>query len=108
MIILCNAYSYSKHFIGASFIRLGIDGIPNALTLYNDDGTIDYTNVTEFSAADYAFLLTYATLPIEGLSVGGNTKIIHRKVGPFAKSWGLGLDLNYSIQIKQNISLEYC
>jgi len=29
---------------------------------------------------------------VPGLSVGANAKIIHRKIGKFARSWGFGLD----------------
>lgn len=86
--------------VGFSFIRLGIDNIPNTLSLYEDDGTLNYSNVTEFSAADYAFIFSYARkLPIaqskglSGVNVGANAKIIHRRVGPFANAWGFGLDL---------------
>lgn len=82
--------------IGLSLIRFGIDQIPNTLTLYESDGTINYDNLREFSAADYAFLLSYAQLlkpGQEGLAIGGNLKVIHRRIGPFASSWGFGADL---------------
>lgn len=87
--------SNRKSRLAASFIRLGIDNIPNTLSLFNDDGTIDYTSIQQFSAADVGVLLSYATniTKIEGLSVGGNVKIINRIVGTFASSWGFGLDL---------------
>lgn len=82
--------------IGISLIRFGIDDIPNTLSLYNSDGTVNFDNVSQFSAADYALLLSYAQ-PLsvkEGrLVVGGNVKVIHRIIGPFANSWGFGLDL---------------
>lgn len=81
--------------IGVSLIRFGIDDIPNTLSLYNSDGTVNFDNVSEFSAADYALLLSYAQpLRVEKgrLVVGGNIKVIHRIIGPFANSWGFGLD----------------
>ena len=82
--------------LGLSMIRFGIDQIPNTLTLYEDDGTINFDNITEFSEADYAFFLSYAQ-PIKTakgkLQVGGNIKVIHRRIGPFATSWGFGADL---------------
>jgi hypothetical protein len=85
-----------------SLIRFGIDEIPNTLSLYNSDGTVNFDNVTEFSAADYAFLISYAQLlnTQKGqLSVGGNIKVIHRRIGPFANAWGFGLDagLRYTL-----------
>lgn len=82
-----------KSALGLSVIRFGVDNIPNTTELIDTDGNINYDRITSFSAADYAFIFSYARkLGIEGLSVGGNFKIIHRKVGDFAKSWGFGLD----------------
>lgn len=82
--------------IGFSIIRFGIDQIPNTLSLYEADGTINFDNVTEFSAADYAFLGTYSRSypkPNGALRLGGNVKVIRRTIGEFANSWGFGLDL---------------
>ena len=82
-----------KSTVGFSAIRFGVDDIPNTTQLIDNEGNIDYDRITTFTAADYAFLFSYARkLTIEGLSVGGNFKVIHRKVGDFAKSWGFGLD----------------
>jgi hypothetical protein len=82
--------------IALSLIRFGIDGIPNTLSLYDSDGTVNYDNIVEFSAADYAFIGSYAQ-PIKikngQLLVGGNIKVVHRRIGPFATSWGFGADL---------------
>ncbi|MCB9245289.1 MAG: PorV/PorQ family protein [Flavobacteriales bacterium] len=79
-----------------SFVRLGIDGIPNTLDLINN-GQIDYDRIREFSAVDYAFLFSYARkTAIEGLSLGGNAKVIHRKAGEFATAWGFGVDVSAS------------
>jgi hypothetical protein len=44
----------------ASFIRLGIDDIPNTLFLVEPDGSLNYNNIQSFSSADYAFLFSYA------------------------------------------------
>ncbi len=87
--------------IGLSLIRFGIDQIPNTLSLYESDGTINFDNVREFSAADYAFLGSYArsfNRPKSTLRVGGNIKVIHRSIGEFAKSYGFGLDLGAQIE----------
>ncbi|MDN3633405.1 hypothetical protein QWY85_01965 [Neolewinella lacunae] len=87
--------------IGVSLIRFGIDNIPNTLSLYEADGTINFDNVTEFSAADYAFLGTYARSYPKAkgtLRVGGNVKVIHRSIGEFASSWGFGLDLGAQLE----------
>lgn len=82
------------HYLGFTFIRFGVDNIPNTLTLYEKDGTINYNNVTTFNAADYAFMLHYAkNFEKLGLSFGVTPKVVHRKIGPFATSWGFGIDL---------------
>lgn len=85
-----------KSAIGFSLIRLGIDQIPNTLNLIGPDGAINYNNITEFSAVDYAFLVSYAreiSLGKKTLAVGGNTKIIRRVIGKFGNAWGFGIDL---------------
>lgn len=76
-----------------SLIRFGVDDIANTLFLYNADGSIDYDNISTFSASDYAFIGSYAsTSPIENLNYGVSAKIVHRTVGTFAHSWGIGVD----------------
>ncbi len=78
---------------GFTFIRFGVDDIPNTTQLIDKDGNVNYDNITSFSAGDYAFLFSYARKSkIEGLSLGGNFKVIYRHVGDFAKAWGFGLD----------------
>jgi hypothetical protein len=85
--------------IGLSVIRFGIDGIPNTLSLYADDGSVNYDKVTKFSAVDYAVLGTYAQ-QLGKLSIGGNVKVVRRTIGSFANSWGFGLDLGAQYQVK--------
>ncbi len=84
-----------KSVAAFSFIRLGVDNIPNTLNLIGPDGTVDYNRVTNFSASDFAGLFSYATEigNIDNLSVGGNIKVIHRSIGSFGKAWGFGADL---------------
>ncbi len=86
-----------------SMIRFGIDQIPNTLSLYESDGSVNFNNLREFSAADYAFLASYAQqLPSNKGQwlVGGNVKVVHRRIGPFATSWGFGLDVG--VQYRNN------
>ncbi len=88
----------SSSVIGITFLRFGVDNIPNTIDLIDNAGNLDYNRITSFSAADQAFLITYARkLKVPGLSLGGNAKIIYRRVGEFGKAWGFGLDagLNY-------------
>lgn len=83
----------SKGTLGFTFLRFGVDDIPNTTQLIDNDGRINYDNITTFSAGDYAFMGSFArNLKIQGLSVGGTVKVIHRRIGDFAKSWGFGLD----------------
>lgn len=90
-----------KSTIGFTGIRFAVDDIPNTTQLIDQQGNVDYTKITTFTAADYAFLFSYARkLKIQGLSVGGNFKIVHRKVGDFAKSWGFGLDGGVQYHLK--------
>jgi hypothetical protein len=94
----------SKRRLALSVVRFGIDEIPNTLTLYESDGSINFDNVSEFSAADYAALLSYAqVLPSKSgqLSVGGNVKVVHRRIGPFAVAWGFGIDLAGHYRVNQ-------
>lgn len=82
----------SNQAIGFSLIRTGVDDIPYTINLLDDDGTVNYDNVSKFSAVDYGMLLTYSRNVVKGLTVGANVKIIRRTAGSFAKSWGFGLD----------------
>jgi len=82
-----------QNSIGLSIIRFGVDDIPNTLELIDKDGNIRYDRIKTFSSADYAFLFSYSKkTKIEGLSYGTSFKIIRRKTGDFASSWGFGLD----------------
>ncbi len=90
-----------KSTVGFSAIRFAVDDIPNTTQLIDQQGNVDYTKITTFTAADYAFLFSYARkLRIKGLSIGGNFKLINRKVGDFAKSWGFGLDAGAQYYVK--------
>lgn len=83
----------SKSAVGFSAIRFAIDNILNTTQLIDNSGNVNYDNIQTFSAADYGFLVSYArTLKKEGLSLGGSFKLIHRKIGDFAHSWGFGVD----------------
>jgi hypothetical protein len=82
-----------KSSMAVSMIRVGVDDIPNTLSLFQN-GQLDYSRVKSFSSVDYAFIGSYArNLGIEGLTVGGNVKVIRRIVGEFANAWGFGLDV---------------
>ncbi len=92
----------SRSAVGVSIIRLGIDQIPNTLNLVEPDGSINFDNLSEFSAADYGVLLSYSreirTKNASFLFVGGNAKVIRRVIGSFGNSWGFGIDLGVQYQ----------
>jgi hypothetical protein len=83
-----------KSYLAFSLIRLGIDQIPYTINLVEPDGTINYDNVTEFSAADYAIMGSYARqLRNPHWSIGGTAKVVRRVIGTIGSSWGFGTDL---------------
>ncbi len=85
--------------VALSLIRFGVDDILNTTQLIDANGNIDYNRISLFSTADYALTFSYARrLPVEGLNLGANAKIIRRVIGDFASSWGFGIDfgLQYS------------
>ncbi|MGM0496832.1 MAG: PorV/PorQ family protein [Bacteroidota bacterium] len=85
----------SNQRLGASMIRFGVDNIPNTTELIDNEGNIDYDRISYFTAADYAFLVSYAKkTAVDGLWIGGNAKVIYRNVGQFANAYGFGFDLS--------------
>ncbi|MCU0438310.1 MAG: PorV/PorQ family protein [Raineya sp.] len=91
----------STSHIAISAIRFGVDDIPDTRFLYDANGAINYNNVQFFSAADYAFQVSYAKrLPkLKNLQLGGNFKVIYRQAGDFATAWGFGLDAGAQIKL---------
>jgi len=87
--------------VGLSIIRFGVDDILNTTQLIDDQGNIDYNRISLFSTADYGVTFSYAReLPLDGLNIGVNAKVIRRIIGNFASSWGFGLDAG--IQFKSD------
>ena len=73
----------SASAFGFSIVRFGVDDIPNTIDLVDQNGNVNYDNITSFAAVDNAFILSYArSLPVEGLTIGGSAKVIYRKVFP--------------------------
>ncbi len=95
------AYTYSDSLTFAvSGIRYGIDNIPNTLELVDANGNLRYDRISSFSAVDMAFLFSFAKISkIEGLSYGGNIKVIKRSTGDFASAWGFGLDFGLQYEV---------
>ncbi len=79
--------------LGISFIRFAVDDIPDTSELIDAEGNINWDKIKSFSASDYAFIFSYGrNSKIQGLRFGANAKIIRRKAGDFASSWGFGID----------------
>jgi len=93
-------FSYAKKVnetdaVGFMLLRFGVDDIMNTANLIDNEGNVDYNRIELFSAADYAFLFSYARKDLyQGFDVGGNMKIIYRQIGDFATSWGFGFDIS--------------
>lgn len=93
----------NRSALGISIIRFGVDNIPNTFNLIDSDGSINYDNVTPFSAADYAGMLSYAQrLASKNIQIGANLKVLHRQAGNFATAWGFGLDLGLIYKLKRH------
>lgn len=91
-------------FGGISLIRLGVDNIPNTINMIGPDGRVNYDRISQFSAADYAFILSYAGRISSHINMGGNAKVIYRQVGKFANAWGFGFDLGTQFKFN-NLSI---
>ncbi len=81
-----------KGVVGFSIIRFGVDNILNTTNLKDPNGNFNYSRISKFSTADYAFMVSYGRKLGDAFSVGGNAKIIYRQIGSFANAWGFGLD----------------
>jgi hypothetical protein len=86
----------NKRTLGLTLLRFAVDDIPNTVFLVQPDGSIDFSNITTFSSADYAFLISLAQqvdwFKNTKTNFGINAKIIHRLAGDFTQSWGFGFD----------------
>ena len=50
----------NKRTLGLTLLRFAVDDIPNTVFLVQPDGSIDFSNITTFSSADYAFIVSLA------------------------------------------------
>jgi len=88
--------------LAVSFIRFGVDNIPNTLELVDADGNVNYDRIKYFSITDFAAFVSYArTLSfLKGMTAGANVKIIRRRIGDFGGAWGLGTDVGVKYPYK--------
>jgi len=86
----------NKRVLGLTALRFAVDDIPNTIFLVQPDGTVNFDNITTFSSADYAFIVSLAQqeklMGNKKINFGVNAKIIHRTAGDFATAWGFGFD----------------
>lgn len=91
----------NKRTLGLTLLRFAVDDIPNTVFLVEPDGSINFSNITTFSSADYAFIFSLAQQMAlhknKKINLGLNAKIIHRKAGDFATAWGFGFDAGAQI-----------
>ena len=93
----------SNSVAGITFIRFGVDNIPNTTELIDANGNVDYSRLKSFNAVDAAVLLSYARNieKLKGVKIGANAKIIRRKLGEFGGAWGFGLDVGAMYDYKK-------
>tara|TARA_Y100001933_G_C19005401_1_gene566380 strand:+ start:1964 stop:3031 length:1068 start_codon:yes stop_codon:yes gene_type:complete len=94
---------------GFSYIRSGVDDIPDTRNLIDANGDINYDRIQSFSSIDDAFMFHYARkVGPPPLSIGGSVKIVRRKVGEFANAIGFGVDLSAFYELeKVNLGLNF-
>lgn len=89
--------------IGFSITRFGVDDILNTTELIDQNGVVDYNRISKFSTSDYAFNVSFSHVTIvDGLSIGGNVKVLRRIIGDFADAWGYGLDFGAQYKTESN------
>lgn len=103
----------SLQTVAASIIRFGYGEIKdtrNALIdrdgngEINEDDRIDPNRIRIGSAADWAFIGSYARTINERLSVGGNIKILYRTILD-TSAWGVGIDIGARYVPVENLTL---
>ena len=93
--------------LGFSMIRLGVDDIKNSrnalLGELISDG-LDYSKITSFNVADYAFIISYARRYNDRFSYGANVKLIYRDFDS-ESALGIGFDIGVQYRLFQNLIL---
>lgn len=91
--------------VGVSFIRSGVNDIKNTLDAWDTERNQPRPNpgdhITTFSAADYAFFVSFARRINDQLSAGITGKVIQRSIGDFATAWGYSVDVGVQFRTGQ-------
>jgi len=83
-----------------SVIRLGVDNILNTTNLIDNNGNVNFNNLSTFSSSDVAAIFSIAkAFPKLHLNVGINGKIIRRNIGDFATGNGFGFDIGAQYEL---------
>ena len=94
-----------NNVVSLNMLRLGIDNIYNTTQLIDNNGNIDYSQLQQFNAADYAFIGSLARpTRVKNLTMGFSAKILYRHLGDFAKAVGFGLDAGLQYKPTNNLS----
>jgi len=93
----------SNSVASVSVIRFGTDNIANTLNLIDNNGNVNYNQISSFAVTNFAALLSYARkIPkLKGVNIGTTAKIVRNKLGPFGGSWGFGFDVGASYAYKK-------
>lgn len=87
----------SRSTLGLSFFRSGVNDIKNTLNAWDVERDQPKSRAellfTEFSAADYAFFVSYARALGSKLALGVTGKVVRRTIGDFADAWGYSFDV---------------
>lgn len=87
----------ARSTIGLSFYRSGVNDIKNTLNAWDlerdQPKARAETFFESFSAADYAFFLSYSRAISQRFALGVTGKIIRRSIGDFANAWGYSFDI---------------
>lgn len=83
--------------VGITVIRSGVDDIPVTLNAWDIERNQPKPNPENFieriSAADYAFMLSYARSFNDDFTIGVTGKVIRRSIGDLADAWGYSFDV---------------
>ena len=83
--------------LGLAVFRSGVNDIVNTLNAWDPVANQPRTNyeslITTFSAADWAFFVSYSRRVNDRLSLGVTFKGIRRTIGDFADAWGYSMDV---------------
>lgn len=89
-------------FLGFGAVRFAVDDIQNTIYLF-DNGNMDYSRISYFSVADYAFFFDVSRKLkfFPEISLGASMKLIYRHQGKFADAYGFGFDIGATYSHKK-------